>query len=281
MERLYVSSKIRTGLGLATNTYKQVLRSGELTLRELLAWAAGRGFSWLEIRDTNVEMSEQELLELKELADKLHVKLHYAWDNKDLLCKSEAFLKGIRNATLFGNGTCCRVLLAPDTVKGKKGYSRAEMEIMIPIINSYVEVASEQNIYLCFENAMEPLWGDGETYFGMEDLMKRCPGMCVTFDAANAVSKTTCVNPSEEELLQYYHDFEERNFYFHLKLTKNHEVLDTLEPEGDFDLRKLFTAFEKNPDMLICLEIPQQATLTEMEKAVEKSLEVLKGSSES
>ena len=71
MERLYVGSKICTGLGLATNTYKKVLESGELTLRELITWAAGRGFSWVEIRDADVKMSEQELLDMKELADKL------------------------------------------------------------------------------------------------------------------------------------------------------------------------------------------------------------------
>ena len=281
MERLYVGSKICTGLGLATNTYKKVLESGELTLRELITWAAGRGFSWVEIRDADVKMSEQELLDMKELADKLQVRLHYAWDNEDLLCKPESFLKGIENAALFGDGTCSRVLLAPNTVKGKKGYTREEMEALVPIINFYVKKAGEKNIYLCFENAMEPLRGDGETYFGMEDLLERCPEMCVTFDAANACSSTTCVNPTEAELIQDYQKYAERNFYFHLKLTKNHEVLDTLEADGDFDLHKLFEAFEKNPNMLVCLEIPQQLSLVKMQKAVEDSLKFLEGASES
>ncbi len=281
MERLYVGSKIGTGLGLATNTYKKVLESGELTLRELITWAAGRGFSWVEIRDADVKMFRQELLDMKELADKLQVRLHYAWDNEDLLCKPESFLQGIENAALFGDGTCCRVLIAPNTVKGKKGYTKEEMEALVPIINSYVEKAGEKNIYLCFENAMEPLRGDGKTYFGMEDLLERCPGMCVTFDAANACSSTTCVNPTEEELIQYYQKYTERNFYFHLKLTKNHEVLDALEENGDFDLHKLFEAFEKNPNMLICLEIPQQPTLVTMQEAVENSLKFLEGEFES
>ena len=105
--------------------------------------------------------------------------------------------------------------------------------------------------------------------------------MCVTFDAANACSSTTCVNPTEVELIQYYQKYAERNFYFHLKLTKNHEVLSTLEADGDFDLHKLFEAFEKNPNMLVCLEIPQQLTLVEMQKAVEESLKFLEGKAES
>ncbi len=82
-------------------------------------------------------------------------------------------------------------------------------------------------------------------------------------------------------MIQYYQEFAERNFYFHLKLTKNHEVLDTLEADGDFDLHKLFEAFKKNPSMLVCLEIPQQPTLVKMQKAVEDSLKFLEGTSES
>jgi sugar phosphate isomerase/epimerase len=280
MEKIKVSSNLHSGLGLATNSYKKILKSGEITLGELIAWAAGRGFSWLEIRDADVTMTTQELLDLKELADKFHVRLHYAWDNEDLFYKPVTFLKGIKNATLFGKGTCCRVLLAPNTLSGKKGYTRGEMETLIPIINFYVKKAEEQHVLLCFENAMEPLKGDGKSYFGMADLLKQCPNMCVTFDAANAYSNTTCINPTEEELLQYYEQFNERNFYFHLKLTKNHEVLDSLQRNGDFNVFRLFKAFERNPNMLICLELPQQNTFEKMQKAVEESLQFIEGGNE-
>jgi sugar phosphate isomerase/epimerase len=280
MRKLNVSIRLCKGLGLATNSYKKVLESGEITVRELIAWAAGRGFSWLEIRDADVKMSTQELMELKALADKLNVRLHYAWDNEDLLHKPDSFLRGISNAALFGKGTCCRVLLAPHAIKGKYGYTKAEMRALIPIINDYVEKAVTHHVYLCFENAGEPLYGDGVSYFGMADLLENCTGMCVTFDAANACSNTTCVNPTDEELYRYYHDFEERNFYFHLKLTKNHEVLDILQKDGDFDLYKLLETFKENPNMLVCLEIPQQPTLAEMQLVVEKSLKFMEGETE-
>lgn len=80
--KLFVHPKIQTGLGLASNTYKKILEKKEITMRELLTWAAGRGFSWLEVRDPDVLMTKEELLDLKNLAEKLDMRLHYSWDNE-------------------------------------------------------------------------------------------------------------------------------------------------------------------------------------------------------
>lgn len=275
MEKIKIYTGIDTGLGLASNTYKQVLQSGEMTLKELIAWAAGRGFSWVEVRDAEVEMTEEELDDVKRLADTLEIRLHYSWDNKDVLEEDEKFYKGMKHAALFGPGTCCRVLIAPNTVKGQKGYTEEEMGRILPVLKAYVKKSEEMGISLCFENAMEPIFGDGKEYFGMNELMEKCPGMCVTFDAANATNNTTCVNPSEEELLAYYEKFRDRIFYFHLKVTRDHVLLDTVETEGDFRIKELLRAFSSNKDMKICLEIPQQPDLKRMTEAVERSLNVL------
>ncbi|MEY8337670.1 hypothetical protein AALB16_06505 [Lachnospiraceae bacterium 62-35] len=275
MKKIKVYKGIDTGLGLASNTYKQILQSGEMTMKELIAWAAGRGFSWLEVRDAKVEMTEEELNDMKKLADTLEVRLHYSWDNKDVLEEDEKFYKGMEHAVLFGHGTCCRVLIAPNTVKGQKGYTKEEMDKILPVLKAYVKKSEEMGISLCFENAMEPIFGDGREYFGMNELMERCPGMCMAFDAANATNKATCVNPSQEELLVYYQKFRDRIFYFHLKVTRDHALLDTVEMDGDFQIKELLKAFSSNKDMKICLEIPQQPNLKRMTAAVERSLTVL------
>lgn len=275
MEKLSIGKEFNTGLGLASNTYKKVLQNQEMTLKELIAWAAGKGFSWVEVRDAEVEMSEEQLLDLKQLADKLNVRIHYSWDNHDVLQEDERFYQGMKNATLFGEGTCCRVLIAPNTVKGKPGYTKEDMEKIVPVLRKYVAKSIEMGIHLCFENAMEPLFGDGKNYFGMSNLLEACPGMCVTFDAANATNYTTCINPTQEELMQYYRSYPDRIFYFHLKVTNNHKLLDTVEIEGDFQIKHLFQEFSRNPDMKICLEIPQQENLINMTAAVERSIDVL------
>lgn len=275
MDRITADARIRTGLGLATNTFRQVLRAGELNERELIAWAAGRGFSWVELRDTNVEKIPEELEEIRELADALGVRIHYAWDNSDTLSVDDKFLKGMDNAAIFGPGTCCRVLIAPGGVSGQRGYTAGQMEKIIPVLRTYGKRAKELGIHLCFENAMEPLSGDGESYYGMSEILSAVPDICATLDAANATSSTTMVNPSQEEILDYYRRFRDQIFYYHLKVTRQHEVLDTVEAEGDFSFRALFDAFSGNPEMKICLEIPQQSNLRKMLSCVERSLQVL------
>lgn len=273
--KLFAHSKIQTGLGLASNTYKKILEKKEMTMRELLTWAAGRGFSWMEVRDPDVRMTKEELLDLKSLAEKLDMGLHYSWDNEDLLVELPAFEKGMENATVLGEGTCCRVLIASHAVKGKKGYSKEEIEKLVPIIKQYVSRADELGITLCFENSMEPVKGDGKEYYGMTELLEMCDGMCSTFDAANFTNQTTLVNPDEEELAAYYQTFSEKIPYFHMKVTRQHELLDALETETDFDVFRLLDLFSRNEKMLVALEIPQQPDLIRMTEMVEKSIKVL------
>ena len=275
MNRIPADVRIGTGLGLATNTYKQVLSSGELSVRELIAWAAGRGFSWVELRDPDVEMTPEELEAIHKLADDLGVRIHYAWDNTDTLSPDERFLKGMDNAAVFGPGTCCRVLIAPGAVSGHKGYTAGQMEMIIPVLKAYGKRAKELGIHLCFENAMEPLFGDGETYFGMSEVLSAVPDICATLDAANATGSATLVNPCQEEILNYYRSFRDQIIYYHLKMTRHHTLLDTVEAEGDFSVKALFDAFSENPGMKICLEIPQQPTLMKVMSCVERSLQVL------
>ena len=102
-----------------------------------------------------------------------------------------------------------------------------------------------------------------------------CDGMCSTFDAANFTNQTTLVNPDEEELAAYYQTFSERIPYFHMKVTRKHELLDALETEADFDVFRLLDLFSQNEKMLVALEIPQQPDLIRMTEMVEKSIQVL------
>ena len=243
-----------------------------VAIGELLCWAAGRGFSWVEVRDPEVQMTRQELEDIRALADRLSLRIHYSWDNEDVLAESGDFYRGMEHAAIFGPETCCRVLAAPKAATGKKGLTKETVDRMIPVLEAYGRKARELGIYLCFENAMEPLKGDGITWFGMAELLEACPGICATLDAANATNCTTLVNPTEEELLAYYRRYGKQIFYYHLKVTRDHRLLDTVEAEGDFRVAELFRAFASNPEMWICLEIPPQPTLTDMTDAVEQSI---------
>lgn len=181
----------------------------------------------------------------------------------------------MEHASIFGTGTCCRVLIASNAVSGKKGYSRSEIERIVPIIQKYTDRADDLGITLCFENSMEPIQGDGKGYYGMSELLDLCKKMSSTLDAANFTNHTTVVNPDEEDIIAYYQKYVDQIPYFHMKVTKNHILMDTVEKGADFDIFRLLNIFSKNKEMLVALEIPQQADLISMTAAVERSIKVL------
>ncbi|MDD3361176.1 MAG: TIM barrel protein [Hespellia sp.] len=273
MKKLVSYKGIKTGIGLATNCYKQVLEKQEISLKDLIIQAAERGFSWVEVRDPEVMMSIETLKTIKKIADSYQIRIHYSWDNGNVFEEDERFYEGMRRAVMFGKGTCCRVLIAAQAIAGKKGYSEEEMNKIIHVLKLYIKTAKELEIFLCFENSMEPIKGDGKTYFGMEDILLRLPEMSVTFDAANFTTETTVINPMEAELISYYQKFSKRIFYYHMKQTRNHKLIPALEDHADFDVIKLMKMFAKtNPDTWVCLEIPQQKDLNRMNEMVEKSI---------
>ena len=49
-----------------------------------------------------------------------------------------------------------------------------------------------------------------------------------------------------------------------MKATRNHELLDAVETDADFDVFRLLDLFSRKRKMLVALEIPQQSDLIRM-----------------
>lgn len=267
MNRILVHPFIRTGLGLATNSFLPSLRRGEITLEQLLRWAAENGFSWIELRDPHVEMKTEELDSVRKLADELRLRVHYAWDNPDLTHRENSFLTGINNASRFGEGTCCRVVLAPCAIQGKKRYDEQDFKAICCNAAEYSKIAEGKGVRLCFENSKEPVTEMGK--------ILHCAEIYTTLDAANFTAETTQENPDELELLEYFRTNRKKISYFHLKTTREHQVLNSIEAQGDFDVFKILDELAENPEVLVCLELPPQKHLKEMQNQVYQSLKVL------
>ena len=77
--------KFKNGFGLTTavllSFFKDLL---EDTLKTI-EWAKRNGFSWVEVRDKNVEFSRCDIEKIRNLANKLGIRIHYAWDSNDML----------------------------------------------------------------------------------------------------------------------------------------------------------------------------------------------------
>ena len=259
---------ITTGLGITTNSFEPALRRGEISHMELLQNLYAMGFSWVELRDQRVELTEQACSEISAEAKKLGMTIHYAWNNGDVHEKMPELDQALANAQIFGEGTCCRVVVAPGLLKDKSYYTEEELDPVLKGLEDMISKAQARGLRLCFENSMEGI-------SGMETLYRHLPQMQSVFDAANMTAQVPWEQIDTEDLVAYYQRNQPRIPYFHLKTSENHSrPAPWIRENGDFCLGQLLTAFRE--DLLVCLELPAQQRLEDVVDHVQRSIAVLK-----
>lgn len=272
-------------LGFTSNIFAQPLKSGQITLAELLALGKELGFKTMEIRDDEVALSAQQVLELKEKADVLGMQLSYAIKN-DLLTPGdeERFSKALDRASLLGEWTVMRMLLAQSVLKGKKGYTREELGQLIGISCRYGAMAKSKKVIMAPEHARDPLMGDGVSYFGLGEYLAGTCLLCedssaikFTFDPANATNTSLCASPScGEEVLGFLETFRARIGLVHYKTTQKGAVQPVLGP-ADVDHRRLLSRLHQTYAGVFCVEIPGKEDLTATRADLEHSLKFMEG----
>ncbi|MDH7498962.1 MAG: hypothetical protein QHH30_01070 [candidate division NC10 bacterium] len=256
-------------LGFTSNIFAQPLKSGQVTLKELLALGKEHRLRAMEIRDDEVRLSLQEVEDLKRTADGLGMQLTYAIKN-DLLTPGdeEKFRAALERASLLGEWTVLRMLLAQSALKGKKGYTREELGQLIGISCRYGSYAKEKKVIMAPEHAREPLMGDGVSFFGLGEYLAGTCLLCedssaikFTFDPANATNLSLCTSPScGEEVLGFLETFRARIALVHYKTTQGGAVQAVIGP-ADVENRRLLAQLQKGYAGIFCLEIPGKADL--------------------
>jgi sugar phosphate isomerase/epimerase len=279
-KKIIVNRGKQPTLGLTTNTFMKFIKNDEITNEQIIKWAHDYGFSWVELRDPGVSMNKEYLRQLKDVGDILNIRLHYAWDCNDLLHPNDAiFFSGIERACIFGEKTYSRVLIAPDSIKNiadKKGYTQAEFQQILPMIEKYTTYAAEKGIIVCFENAFEPVHGDGCEYFGMRELLDKARGMKTTFDPGNFTNQMQSrALPTASAVLEYACNYKEQIPYFHIKTTLDYNLLPYVDHTKDFDMAAIFVEMANVQNVLFCLELPASKTLTDTKENIIESVEFL------
>ncbi|MGI6031399.1 MAG: sugar phosphate isomerase/epimerase family protein [Eubacteriales bacterium] len=263
-----------TGLGITTNSFESPLRQGQISLQEWFCKAAERGFSWVELRDQQVELTPVQCQEIQRWAQQLHMRVHYAWNNENVTQEDQVFERALKNAAEFGPGVLSRIVLAPGWVSGRPGYPLTRLEELCDSVNRRIRQAWEKGVTLCFENSMEPI-GGREEGAGMEELFHGCPDMVTAMDAANFTTQVTGGFATTGELVEYIGRNPQRIPYFHLKTACGHRPVPDIQLEGDFSLRPLLQALGNDPQRWICLELPAQENLQQVWDNVDRSIQTL------
>ena len=280
VKKIEVNCGKRPGLGLTTNTFMNFIKKNEITNEQIIKWAHEYGFSWIEVRDPGLGMTVESLKQLQDVADSLHVRLHYAWDINDLLHPNNTlFYRGVEKACIFGDKTYSRILIAPESIKNvaaKKGYTKIEFQKIVPLIEKYTEYAKDKGIIVCFENAFEPIQGDGCEYFGMSELLDAAKEMKTTFDPGNFTNQQQSrALPTAATVLEYTCKYKTQIPYFHIKTTVAYNLLPYLAHTQDFDMAAIVAELADAQDRLFCLELPASETLVETKANILNSIDFL------
>ena len=251
-------------LGVTTQTFKAVLETGACKEADILKWAAGAGFSWVEVRDFDGSMSVGSLVALRDLSLDLGIRIHYAWDGADLyLDGEESYLRGLKRAAVFGEGTCSRITIAASYLasREKAGYPVEVFDILRKRIEHIIRAAAREGIVPVFENSYEPMVSEGY-HSGFADFFS-IPGFMMTLDAANflniAQARRSC---SADEVLSFIRAYRDKIPYVHLKSTVAGVLCDILTGEADLAAREILD--EALAARWACLELPTGGDWTSM-----------------
>ena len=255
--------KFKNGFGLTTavllSFFKDLL---EDTLKTI-EWAKRNGFSWVEVRDKNVEFSRCDIEKIRNLANKLGIRIHYAWDSNDMLKAGNdaVFKKAIGNAAAFGSDTVARLTFANSVfLENPKatGFTEKQADIICEKIIQYNRLAKVSGVILCYENAFESLYNIGDEK-GFEYFLDRIGFMKMTFDMGNALNKAagaTYATPKEAE--DFYEKYKSKSSYIHFKTTKDGVMQPEMVMDADVNFEKYLGMMPN--DAWLCVEIPASET---------------------
>ena len=251
--------KFKNGFGLTTAVLLPFFNDLLEDTLETIKWAKDNGFSWVEVRDKNVEFSKSDVEKIRILANKLGIRIHYAWDCNDMLKPGNdaVFKKAIQNAAVFGKDTVARLTFANSVFSENPkatGFTERQADLICEKIITYNRHAKASGVIPCYENALESLYNIGNEK-GIEHFLSRLGFMKMTFDMGNALNKSagaTYCSPKEAE--DFYEKFANKAPYIHFKTTIDGVMQPKMVMDGDVNFEKYFSMIPE--DAWLCVEIP-------------------------
>jgi|GEM_PF-1279832 len=273
-------------LGFTTSIFAKPLASGEVNIGGLVDFAEEQGFAAVELRDDDADYEPSKVADFVKDSRAKDIDVTYAIRNDMFEPEGrDIFENGLQRAALCGDGAILRLLAAQSALAppGKKGYTQDEVKRIARIAAEYAKIADAKGVFLAIEHAREPLYGDGATYFGLDDIFKALAAegdvptnLGITFDPANAVYKTLCKAPTTpDRVIEFLEAHNQYIALVHYKTTVNGATTPVLT-DADIENESLFSHLAKVYDGIVCLEIPGAPGLSECHKNIDDSLNYLR-----
>lgn len=269
-------------LGFTTQNMLNVMPATPENVRELIDYAASQGFRWIELRDPDARLSLDDCRDLAAQAKRRGIEVAFA-AQRSMLDDDfwPVFERSVRRAILFEGPGTVRALASSGDVPLEggdgKGYSREQLEHCIEMTRRAEQLAARHDLTLVVENAVEPLEGDGRTYFGLTDLFARL-GESVTFQLDTANPFLLPSPPSPAAVLAFYRTQADRAVYIHLKSAAESgaEQADQVLGPNVLAFERLFPVMDAAGVDYIAIELQQADSKKAVMDNMAASIEYLK-----
>ena len=266
-------------LGFTTQNFIEAVPVSKENSIMFIDYAKAKGFSWIELRDSEATLTSEECREISDYAATKGIEIAYAIQ-KGLLDEDywEVFNRGVINASVFKGPGTFRSLACGDKFsvdQQKKGWNAGEFEILLANARKAVQEAKWHGLQMVFENGNESLSGKDSTYFGLNELFANA-GETVgwQFDVANPFSGSRG-KPTVNDVTEFLEKYKSRLHYIHLKSSVNGTAQAVLS-ENPLPFEKVFRIMNENNIPYVAIELAAVKSKEEVEQNMDRSISYLK-----
>jgi sugar phosphate isomerase/epimerase len=207
-------------IGFSTQNFQKAMPLNTESLTELIGYASGEGYQFIEIRDDLAKLTTEECKTIAEEASKNKIDVIYEI-HKNLLDTGyfRVFERGLANTLLLPGPGIIRTVISKtefDADPTKKGWTKEELNRISKISDSCAAIAASKNIKFIVENFNEACFGDS-TYFGLADFFANTTLTGLQLDLGNPYRSAARVKADPLKVEQFLITLGSRWVTTHLK----------------------------------------------------------------
>jgi sugar phosphate isomerase/epimerase len=267
-------------MGFTTANFVKVLPLTAPNVKKMIDFASHQGWSFIELRDPEANLTLEECKELAVYAQQNCVEVVYALNVGPMDSRYfEVLARGIANTLVFEGPKMIRSgVNGTEFVNDQKKlyWSAEEFAKLVQNINQAANTATMFGLQLSVENAREGFKGDGVKTFGTAELFG-VQGVNTNvgwqLDTANFFSVSRTAN-DPNEVKEFFEQHIEKIDYIHLKSSKDSQTQPIL-CDSDLSLDLHLDALSKAGKVYVIIELPAAETLEAVHENHRKSLAYL------
>ena len=230
------------------------------------------GFTWIELRDPDAQLTPEECREIAAHARRAHIEVNYS-AQRGLLAADfhEVFARAAKNTALFDGPRVIRVLALRGA--GDKGWSDAELARMVEVANEAAQRAARSGMRLAVENADGALDGRERRYQGMSEFFAATrPDVLLQADTANFFTSPAKTAP--KRAAEFLRAMADRTAYVHLKSARRGKPLPKIggNPLG---FREILEILGRHGAPAVALELAPARTAADVDRHLAESIDAL------